>query len=221
MKANPSRCCTLALSDSTVSSGLTLHRFCSTISPPSTDSSTQWIVQPVSGTLASRTSWWTFVSMPPAKAGRSDGCTFSTLSFHWSVNCLLRMRMNPIKSTKSTLACWSTAVTSVSKASLLLPLLPTCTARTPAALALSRMPADSTLLITTSTVALSSLAATAASTACRSVPLVLPSTPSLTQPPSFSSPGGAEAGGETGGESALAAMSRRNCAPGNRILDTP
>ena len=92
-KASPSSACTLVLSVSAVSPATTGHSLWTTMGPPSTCSVTKCTVYPDLVRPAAITASWTARSMPPAKSGSSDGCTFMHRSAQRSVKAADTMRM--------------------------------------------------------------------------------------------------------------------------------
>eukprot|EP00965_Chrysotila_dentata_P261417 6214246-Pleurochrysis_carterae.AAC.2 len=112
--ATASSACTRALRLSAVSVASTGQRFCTTVGPASTWSSTKWTVHPDSGTLAASTAECTSRSIPPAKAGSSDGCTLSARRRQRAQKEGESMRIQPTSSTSCTPSASRRAVSSAS-----------------------------------------------------------------------------------------------------------
>mmetsp|Transcript_56269 Transcript_56269/g.138051 ORF Transcript_56269/g.138051 Transcript_56269/m.138051 type:complete len:204 (+) Transcript_56269:305-916(+) len=180
MRASPSSTCTLALSVSAVSSGVTGTLSWHTISPPSTSSTTWCTVHPLSLSPASITDWCTARSIRPACLGSSDGCTLIITPGQSWQNCADTMRMKPTSSTSSHPASLSALVTSASNSSRTRPFPGMCTAGMLFTRARCRMYADATLETTTLISAFSLLSAIAYRMGCSELPLVLPTTPTFT-----------------------------------------
>mmetsp|Transcript_8123 Transcript_8123/g.24139 ORF Transcript_8123/g.24139 Transcript_8123/m.24139 type:complete len:326 (+) Transcript_8123:646-1623(+) len=109
--AGPSNAWTAAFRDSGVAPAATGIAVCATTAPASTSSVTRCTVQPVSASPAARTAAWTSRSMPPACAGKSDGCTLRHRPRQRRQKASEKMRIQPTQSTTSTPCRSSAAVT--------------------------------------------------------------------------------------------------------------